>query len=139
MQQKSLIKQKILQYLDILGVSKYLFYQETGITRGVLNKEGGISEDNLTKFIAHYPEVSLLWLLTGEEPIVASNKTTVLISKDKSDYKDLAEARLIAIDGLQFKVDFLELKIKESASRTNEPTLYDVAAEPTTKLTRESN
>jgi hypothetical protein len=66
MQNISLIKQKILQYIDFIGITKYQFYQKTGITRGVLDKEGGISEDNIAKFIAYYPEVSNDWLLTGK-------------------------------------------------------------------------
>jgi hypothetical protein len=48
--------------LNIRIVSKYKFYQESGITRGVLDKESGISEDNIAKFIAYAPEVDLSWL-----------------------------------------------------------------------------
>ena len=34
MQEKSPIKKNILQYIEYKGISKYKFYQETGITRG---------------------------------------------------------------------------------------------------------
>lgn len=65
MQEKSFIKQKILQFIDYKGISKYRFYQETGITRGVLDQNNGMSEENTVKFLAQYPEINAEWLLTG--------------------------------------------------------------------------
>lgn len=70
MQHFSPIKQKILEFIEFKGLSKYKFYKETGITRGVLDKESGISEDNIAKFIACYPEIRLEWLLKNEEPMI---------------------------------------------------------------------
>ena len=65
MQKKSLIKQNILYFIDYKNITKYKFYQETGITRGVLDQDNGMSEENTAKFLAQYPEVSPEWLLTG--------------------------------------------------------------------------
>lgn len=65
MQEKSLIKQNILQYIDYKGISKYKFYQESGITRGVLDQNNGMSEENTAKFLAQFPDVNPTWLLTG--------------------------------------------------------------------------
>jgi len=62
---KSLVKQNILHYIEYKGITKYLFYKNTGITRGILDQETGISEDNLARFIAQYREVNVEWLLTG--------------------------------------------------------------------------
>ena len=66
MQEKSPIKKNILQYIEYKGISKYKFYQKTGITRGVLDQNNGMSEENTARFIAQYPEVSTDWLLTGK-------------------------------------------------------------------------
>lgn len=66
MQEKSPIKKNILQYIEYKGISKYKFYQETGITRGVLDQNNGMSEENTARFIAQCPEVSTDWLLTGK-------------------------------------------------------------------------
>lgn len=73
MQQISPIKQRILEYIDFKGISKYKFYQETGITRGVLDKDSGISEDNIAKFIAYEDEISVLWLMTGNGEMFKKN------------------------------------------------------------------
>ncbi|QZO87751.1 hypothetical protein [Riemerella anatipestifer] len=66
MQEKSLIKKNILQFIDYKEITKYKFYQETGITRGILDQNNGMSEENTAKFLAYYPEVSPEWLLTGK-------------------------------------------------------------------------
>ena len=73
MQEKSPIKKRILHFLDYKDISKYKFYQETGITRGILNQDNGISEENTAKFLAYYNEISLNWLFKGEGPMLRSD------------------------------------------------------------------
>ena len=63
--EKSLIKRNILQYIDYKGISDYKFYKDSGITRGVLSQNNGLSEDNMMRFLAYAPDVNLTWLLTG--------------------------------------------------------------------------
>lgn len=62
---KSLIKHNILLYLDNKGITKYKFYKETGIARGVLDQDTGMSEENTARFISYYSDVNPIWLLTG--------------------------------------------------------------------------
>lgn len=64
-QEKSPIKRKILSFLSEMGISQYDFYRKTGITRGILSQNNGISEENMARFLAVYPQVSAEWLLTG--------------------------------------------------------------------------
>jgi len=66
MQEKSIIKQNILKYLDFIGITPYKFYQQTSITRGVLTQNNGMSEENTTRFLDYFPDVSPEWLLTGK-------------------------------------------------------------------------
>jgi len=73
MQQNSPIKQRILEYLDFKGISRYKFYNESGMTRGVLDKDSGISEDNIAKFVAYFPKINLRWLMLGEGNITDPN------------------------------------------------------------------
>jgi len=65
MQDKSQVKTNILRYIDYKGISKYQFYKETGITRGILDQNNGISEENIAKFIAYVPNINIAWLITG--------------------------------------------------------------------------
>jgi hypothetical protein len=64
-QKKSLIKQNILQFLAYKGISPYKFYKGTGITRGILEQNNGISEENIARFLVYFPEIDANWLLTG--------------------------------------------------------------------------
>lgn len=68
-QEKSPIKKRILQYLELKGISKYSFYKDSGVTRGVLDQDTGISEDNLAKFLSYAQDISPIWILTGKENI----------------------------------------------------------------------
>lgn len=70
MQEKSIIKQNILTYLRYKGLTLYKFYKDTGITRGVLTQNNGMSEDNTTRFLDYFAEVSPEWLLTGKGPML---------------------------------------------------------------------
>lgn len=59
------IKQRILNYIDTLGISKREFYSKSGISRGTLESPTGITEDTVAKFIESFPAINLVWLLTG--------------------------------------------------------------------------
>ena len=62
----SILKQRILNYLEKIQASKYECYKNTGITNGVLSQSNGMSEENLLKFLSYYDDVSTEWLLRGE-------------------------------------------------------------------------
>lgn len=78
MQKKSLIKQNILRYLEFIGVSPYKCYQDTGITRGVLTQDNGMSEENTAKFLAYYKKVNVEWLITGVGQMEKDTEMNVL-------------------------------------------------------------
>jgi hypothetical protein len=66
----SVIKKRIIQYLDIKGISKYEFYQKTKISNGILSQKGGLTEDNILKILSYYKDINANWLLTGEGPML---------------------------------------------------------------------
>lgn len=76
-QEKSRIKRNISLYLHKKGVSDYEFYKKSGITRGVLSQPNGISEDNISRFLAYAPDVNVVWLLTGEGEMLKTEHTSV--------------------------------------------------------------
>lgn len=76
MQEKSIIKQNILKYLDFIGITQYKFYQITGITRGVLGQNNGMSEENTSRFLDCFREVSPEWLLTGKGNMLKEEVST---------------------------------------------------------------
>jgi FtsZ-binding cell division protein ZapB len=78
--ENSIIKERILRYLDFKGISKYDCYQKTGISRSVLSQSNGMTEDNLLKFLAYYIDVNLEWLLTGKGEMLKSGPEATPIS-----------------------------------------------------------
>lgn len=72
MRENSIIKRKILQYLDFKSISNYQFYKITGITNGILSQNNGISEDNLMRFLNYFPDISLDWLFYNRGEMLRS-------------------------------------------------------------------
>ena len=84
-QEKSLIKQNISRYLAKKGVSDYVYYKESGTTRGILGQNNGISEDNIARFLAYAPDVNPEWLLTGKGNMLKSaTNDPILVHKTSS-------------------------------------------------------
>lgn len=73
MQENSLIKANILKYLEFKGITKYRFYKESGITRGILDQNNGMSEENTARIIAYFPEINADWLITGRGEMLKRN------------------------------------------------------------------
>lgn len=104
MQKKSPIKQNILKYLEFKGLSRYKFYQESGITRGILDQDTGISEDNIARFLAYYSEVSPTWLLTGRGEMLLRQNEAYIVPEpaipfgrtDKKEGIPLVEIKAVA-------------------------------------------
>lgn len=71
------IKTRMIEFIEFKGISKYKFYKETRMTRGVLESSSGITEDNIAKFIAYYPDVNLDWLIRGIGEKEKSKKETI--------------------------------------------------------------
>ena len=71
------IKQRILQYVDYLGITKREFYRQTGISRGTLESNSGITEEIINKFLAVYKEISLYWLIHGSGEMIHKTKQNI--------------------------------------------------------------
>lgn len=82
MQENSIIKKNILQFIEYKGITAYKFYKETGISRGILSQNNGLSEENTLRFLAYYPEVNPEWLLTGNGEMIKTKSLKNVIKKN---------------------------------------------------------
>lgn len=82
MQENSPIKKRILQVIDLKSITKYEFYKKSGITRGILDQNNGISEENIAKFLEYMPDISTHWLLTGQGSMEQSRQPHIQGSKN---------------------------------------------------------
>lgn len=57
--------QRLQQFIDYKSISKYRFYQETGLSNGFLDKGENIGSDKCEKILYTYPDINPDWLLTG--------------------------------------------------------------------------
>lgn len=122
MQEKSIIKQNILKYLDFIGLTPYKFYQQTGITRGVLTQNNGMSEENTTRFLDYYRDVSPEWLLTGKGEMLKNREEVKNVVNEPVesygiDYRELYLREKEIVDILKKQIRNLEsqLGIKRNA------------------------
>lgn len=121
----SILKQRILQFLDIKGITKYKFYQETGIANGILSQKNGLTEENIERFLSTYPEVSSEWFLRGKgEMLVSTNVTKDEFCKQEMDIdNDLGEKfyqRLVELEDREFKRDFTLNRIADTLCQIQE-------------------
>lgn len=60
------IKRRVIEHLKNEGISKKAFYEKTGIPNGTLDKESGVSEMFIEKYISSYPLINPDWLIKGK-------------------------------------------------------------------------
>lgn len=83
--------QRLNEYVERKGISKYRFYKESGLSNGFLDKGENIGTDKCEKIIYAYPDINPLWLLTGEgEMLKDSSCNSEVVNKQNIiniDYK----------------------------------------------------
>lgn len=114
MQEKSLIKKNILQFLEIKGITKYNFYQKTGITRGILDQNNGMSEENTTKFLVCFPEINAEWLILGIGDMYKDQKLGDINHLNK-ETKQESPANIVDNTSMGFILDRYEALAAENA------------------------
>jgi len=60
------IRERLRKFIDYKGISRYKFYKDLGLSNGFLDKEGNIGSDKCEKIIYQYPDLNIIWLITGE-------------------------------------------------------------------------
>lgn len=119
----SIIKQRIIQYLDSKEISRYRCYADTGISNNVLSQPNGISEENLMKFLRIYEDINLEWLLLGEGSMLKEVKTENYLNQQKIEIQQSLPE--ITPDFLlkryeELVIENSELKKKLTESKKNE-------------------
>jgi len=67
------IRERILNFIEFKGISKYLFYKQTGISNGFLDKSGAVGSDKCEIICSCYPDLNPVWLIVGEGPMIKSS------------------------------------------------------------------
>lgn len=58
--------ERLREFIEYKGISKYSFYKATGLSNGYLDKGGNIGSDKCEIISSVYPDLNLVWLITGK-------------------------------------------------------------------------
>lgn len=122
MQEKSLIKKNILRYLEFKGITRYQFYKETGMTRGILDQNNGITEENIYKFLDYAKDVSIDWLLLNKGNMLDKISESTINKDDCTDIGLLQilnerENKIDELNRLVGKYEYQLLEMKKKFKR----------------------
>ena len=97
-------KERFKYFLETQGKTKNNFYEISGMSNGLLDKEGGLNEDSLLKICNVYPEISLDWLLLEKGGMIRreTEKTVAMATAPQAiantgELNNLASPELVEI------------------------------------------
>ncbi|MCE1156904.1 MAG: hypothetical protein LWW91_12395, partial [Bacteroidales bacterium] len=61
-------------FIALKEITRYRFYQLTGLSNGFLDKRGSISSDNCQKICNTFPDLNPEWLLMGTGEVLKSDQ-----------------------------------------------------------------
>lgn len=80
---KSAVKERLIAFINYLGMSKNAFENACGLsTRYVSNISASVSPDKLKQISLKFPELNVEWLLTGQGDMLREALSTPTISGD---------------------------------------------------------
>ena len=94
--------QRIQQYIENKGISKYRFYQQSGLSNGALDKGENIGSDKCEKILYAFPDLNSDWLLTGRGSMLKNNGLELIDNKEDIE-KKLGLTVLTSIPECDFK------------------------------------
>ena len=71
------MKERILQFIEYKGFNKRKFYEETGLSNGILDKKSGLTLGSFEKIFSKYPEINIEWLLTGKGEMLKTSSQNI--------------------------------------------------------------
>lgn len=79
---------RIKEYIEYKGISKYRFYKETGFSNGFLDKNSSIGSDKCEQIIYQYPDIDPEWLLTGRGGMLRTTNQKQNIAQESCKQTD---------------------------------------------------
>ena len=90
---------RLIKYLESKRITAYSFERTCQVANGYLKKQqrgkGTIGSDILERVRRNYPDLSLLWLISGEGEMLAEEVEENLLREDKQYYSKDEVIRLL--------------------------------------------
>lgn len=106
-----MIQERLIQYIDYKGISKYKFYKLTGLSNGFLDKRGTIGVDKCEIICNCFAEISIEWLITGKGSMLILEPSSDKTATTNSEPANPTELKLIA--ALEKNIDYLQKELNE--------------------------
>ena len=103
------VRERICEYLEYKGISRYQFYKLTGISNGYLDKRGAITTDKCELIINCFGDLNLEWLITGKGLMV---RCASQVDHFPSDGTEQTTAMLDRITELASENSLLKAQVK---------------------------
>lgn len=116
--------QRIQQYIENKGISKYKFYQQSGLSNGALDKGENIGSDKCEKILYAFPDLNSDWLLTGRGSMLKNNGLELIDNKEDIEKNELPEVNYEYKGAPYYNVDFIGCFDLVLNDQTNNPDYY---------------
>ena len=110
---------RILQIIDFKGINKSIFYKETGLSNGFLDKVKDIGASKLELILKSYPEISMEWLLTGKGEMLKDIEKVQNIVNEPGDKYQLEVVSSVPYYDVEFTSSFLEVENDQAMRPTS--------------------
>ncbi|WP_172918275.1 hypothetical protein [Capnocytophaga canis] len=130
--------ERMLQYLEYKGITKYRFSKDTGLSNGFLDKNRNIGSDKCEIISEVYTDLSMEWLITGRGQMIRSSDNLKRTIRNKSEEKKegRTEKYLIPTENVNLQEKYEQLKreitmLKAFVARLQTKTVPRVKRVPT--------
>lgn len=80
---------RIIKFIEFKGIKKSVFYKNTGLSNGYLDKVKELGADKILSIISFYTEINIEWLITGEGEMLkqeGNNESLGLLNESNTSY-----------------------------------------------------
>lgn len=102
--------ERVREYLDYKGITKYKFCNDLGFSNKFLDNSSNMGTDKACKILHYYPDLNSEWLLTGNGPMIKEENTSVVImNSDRKTVDSLHASQEIPLYDLEAVAGLREL------------------------------
>lgn len=99
---KSPIQERVEQFIQYKGLSNSRFEKTVGLSNGfVRNMDKGMSTDKLMKISEFFPDLNILWLITGQGTMLAVDAAPSSNDEDRELLRQLTQTIQTQLDAQQ--------------------------------------
>ncbi|MEN2416374.1 S24 family peptidase [Flavobacterium mesophilum] len=102
--------ERVREYLDYKGITKYKFCNDMGFSNKFLDNSSNMGTDKACKILHYYPDLNSEWLLTGNGPMIKEENTSlVIMNNDRKTVDSLHASQEIPLYDLEAVAGLREL------------------------------